>query len=223
MSKTITMKIYANNIEFRIKERPIVKNKVRFQTIVSLWDDSLLSDSSSVLVTEESPENIVELIKKIIDEEIQDLKEITFSVRRIDDFKSVYKNSFKTIKAAGGIVENKDEVLAIKRHGLWDIPKGKIEKGEDVEEAAVREVEEECGVTVSLVDKICKTRHVYKYKGKYATKLTYWYRMKLGSDKNMKPQKEEGITEVKWMSKSEVLNVETYSSITGLLEKYYSS
>ena len=217
------MKLYANNIEVKFKERPIVQNRIRYQEILEKWDDDVLNSSLPTLILEMQDTDIINVLKMIIDGDVLVSKQLTFVVRSKREFKKVLKVNFNTVKAAGGIVEKEDLILVIKRHGLWDIAKGKLEKGEDIEEAAVREVEEECGVKVSLLDKIGKTRHLYRYKGAYALKLTHWYRMSLVSDKGMQPQVEEGITAVKWMSKTQVMGMKTYSSIIGLLEKYYRS
>ena len=88
--------------------------------------------------------------------------------------------SVTLIKAAGGLVKNLNgEYLFIYRNDKWDLPKGKVEKNERVKEAAVREVEEECGIKVDkLGDKICKTYHVYINKGDVVLKKTHWFDMK---------------------------------------------
>ena len=217
------MKFYANNIEVKVKEGPIVKNNVRYQEVYDEWNVDCLQNNLPVLFYDSSNEQIIDAFKFIIDENIQVLKRITFEVQNKSEFKDFLKNTFRVVKAAGGVVQRKDKVLVMKRHGLWDIPKGKIEKGEGIEEAAIREVEEECGVEVTLRDKITKTKHIYKYKGEYAIKLTHWFRMNLLSEKGLTPQLEEGITEVKWMTQEQASKLNTYASITGLLEKYYSS
>jgi ADP-ribose pyrophosphatase YjhB (NUDIX family) len=58
------------------------------------------------------------------------------------------------VEAAGGIVKRKNNFLFIERHGLWDIPKGKMEKGEKPAETAVREIEEECGIQAPVIDRL---------------------------------------------------------------------
>lgn len=125
------------------------------------------------------------------------------------------------IKAAGGLVKNEaGEYLFIFRNGKWDLPKGKIEKGESIKEAAVREVEEECGITVSKLGKeICKTYHVYTLKGEVVLKKTYWFKMKCAGSEKLKPQKEEGITDVRWFKKGHVEAIEknTFPSIMDVL------
>lgn len=132
------------------------------------------------------------------------------------------KKSCQLIKAAGGLVSNaKGNYLFIFRNKKWDLPKGKVEKGEKMKEAAVREVEEECGVKISTNDeKLCKTYHVYALGTKIVLKKTNWYRMTVKGEPKLIPQKEEGITKASWLSKTELEPViaNTYPSIMDVLE-----
>lgn len=120
-------------------------------------------------------------------------------------FKSI-KHSLLFIKAAGGIVKNDlNQVLFIFRNGKWDLPKGKMERGEDSRTAAIREVEEECGIKIdSSGKKIANTYHVYEKDGQLVLKKTAWYSMRADKTVKLIPQIEEGITEVRWLSKSEL-------------------
>lgn len=143
-----------------------------------------------------------------------------------DDSKKGFKDFFsgyKKIKAAGGIVQRKNKFLVIKRNGLWDIPKGKIEKKEDKELAAIREVEEECGITGPTIDYfITVTYHLFKYKGARAIKKTFWYKMSYEGPKNTVPQRLEGITKAKWFTEEELFAIRgrTYGSINELLDAF---
>jgi len=138
-------------------------------------------------------------------------------------FLKTVAKSVTLIEAAGGLVKNEnDGYLFIYRNNKWDLPKGKIEKDEGVKEAAVREVEEECGIKVSkLGEKICKTYHVYIYKGEVVLKKTHWFKMKCKGQDKLKPQKEEGITEVRWFKKGHIepIMANTFPSIMDVLEK----
>lgn len=136
---------------------------------------------------------------------------------------SVFFKDHKAINAAGGIVQRAGEYLFIKRHGLWDLPKGKVEKDETIEDAAVREVEEECGISgVQIKEHIMDTFHTYEMKGKQYLKRTYWYAMSYDGTTQTKPQKEEGITDVKWIDEEEMKKVlkNTYPSISKLIQFY---
>jgi 8-oxo-dGTP pyrophosphatase MutT (NUDIX family) len=143
-----------------------------------------------------------------------------------DDAKAYMKaitRSLTLIEAAGGIVKNRDgKYLFIYRNDKWDLPKGKIEKGEKTKVAAVREVEEECGITVSsLGDKICKTYHAYISREEVVLKKTHWYKMKYKGNEKLKPQKEEGITDVRWFKKKDMdaITANTFPSILDVLAK----
>jgi 8-oxo-dGTP pyrophosphatase MutT (NUDIX family) len=126
-----------------------------------------------------------------------------------------------TIEAAGGLVKNENgDYLFIFRNDKWDLPKGKIEKDEKTKVAAVREVEEECGITVSkLGGKICKTYHAYINKGEVVLKKTHWFDMKYKGNDKLKPQLEEGITDVRWFRKGhiEAILANTFPSILDVL------
>jgi len=117
-----------------------------------------------------------------------------------------YKSLYKKIKSAGGVVSNeKGEILVMYRRGTWDLPKGKIEKGETKKDAAVREVEEETGISnIELGKKICTTHHTYTARGKRVLKYAYWYNMTAPKTKLI-PQTEEDIEECRWMKKEAFL------------------
>ncbi len=126
-------------------------------------------------------------------------------------------SKYTQINAGGGLVENANgEYLLIFRNGLWDLPKGKQEEGEDIALTAVREVEEECGIgNLQLQELICITRHTYQMNGLSMLKHTYWYKMFYSGNHSLKPQIEENIQEVKWVKKEDVPQYleNTYPSI----------
>ena len=130
---------------------------------------------------------------------------------------------YQLIEAAGGVVVNsKREVLWILRNGKWDLPKGKVESGEKIEDAAVREVEEECAVRgINRGALLGVTYHTYSYKSEAILKKTYWYAMTCSSKQVLKPQLEEGITEVVWADKTKHFSCvsNTYTSIVELLKQ----
>jgi 8-oxo-dGTP pyrophosphatase MutT (NUDIX family) len=134
---------------------------------------------------------------------------------------------YKFIEAAGGIVKSENSFLFIKRNGLWDIPKGKIEKKETPEIAAIREIQEECGITGELIIriKIIDTYHTYKFKNKSVLKKTHWYYLDYFGDKSTKPQLEEGITEIQWLplNRFSIIESTTYPSIRDVLTEFGKS
>ena len=135
----------------------------------------------------------------------------------VEDFNSLYK----MIEAAGGIVFNEyNEILMIYRLGYWDLPKGKIDKGENHEDAAIREVGEETGIKqIELGALLTETYHTYKNeKGKRILKRTYWYLMKTRKQELI-PQTEENIEIAEWISikKFQAENRLAYKSIMDVL------
>ncbi len=121
------------------------------------------------------------------------------------DLTELFKNFrlfFNYIESAGGVVFNKyGQILFLKKNQIWDLPKGKIEKGETPEEAAVREVSEETGLdNLVIVNSLPSTYHIFKRKDKKYLKKIYWYKMLYKGYKNPRPLKEEGITDIQWVN-----------------------
>lgn len=118
-------------------------------------------------------------------------------------YKSLTKH-FELVEAAGGIVQNEDgAVLLIKRNGLWDLPKGKVDEGETVENAALREVSEECGIDhLEIIEPVRRTYHTYTENDQQVLKKTNWFKMRFSGKEQPKPQVEESITEVTWVDKN---------------------
>ncbi|MBL4654991.1 MAG: NUDIX domain-containing protein [Bacteroidia bacterium] len=141
-----------------------------------------------------------------------------------DDLLGSVKNQFELIDAAGGIVKNSNgEILMIFRRGMWDLPKGKVEEEESIEEAAIREVKEECGIdSLEIIKALIPTFHTYEMNKQKYFKTAYWYEMRCDDELVLTPQVEEDITEVKWMSTEEVENIldETYKSLKEILSKF---
>jgi 8-oxo-dGTP pyrophosphatase MutT (NUDIX family) len=126
-------------------------------------------------------------------------------------------NAFEWIEAAGGMVKNVNtqKLLFIYRNGFWDIPKGKIEDGENPREAAIREIREECGLkSLDITSELPPTYHVYFAYGKHFIKKTHWFNLET-DEINVLPQLEEGITEVKWFGSDEleVVKENTFGSV----------
>lgn len=154
---------------------------------------------------------------------IPGLISLTLTVDDYEDMRKFLKKKFKIIKAAGGIVRKGDKLLMIYRLKKWDLPKGKLDKGEDNYMAAKREVEEECHVKVNMGEKICTTWHTYTMKRKKILKKTVWYAMDIVKDSKMKPQVEEDIEEVRWMTRKEVFHAlqDSYKSIAFVFDRFF--
>ena len=135
-------------------------------------------------------------------------------VKKIDGYKSgkflfyidspdplkEFEKAFTLIQAGGGVVRNpQGRILFIKRRGKWDLPKGKLETGEDISECAQREVEEETGVKgLFVLGKRVITYHIYKQDQRWYLKETHWYNMYSDSKEDLHPQKEEDIEVCAW-------------------------
>ena len=114
--------------------------------------------------------------------------------------------NYVLIKAAGGLVYNdKNQLLMIFRNGKWDLPKGKMEVGENTEQCAIREVEEECGVSgLIITQQLQKTYHTYEINGQKILKCTYWFEMNSSFKGKLTPQTKEGITAVVWVDEQDI-------------------
>ena len=190
-----------------------------------------INDKPIIITSSTKKENnfLVNFFKNtVIDEVIQELKneEIEgfnlYSTDLENDWKLFLKN-FDVIKAAGGLVINPNKkVLFIYRNNVWDLPKGHIEKNESTESAAVREVEEECGIENStIIQKLIITYHIYFLDG-IKLKETHWFLMHSDDSKNLIPQLEEGITEVAFKNNDEIEMAfkNTYPNIKMVYESY---
>lgn len=113
-------------------------------------------------------------------------------------------SQFKEVNAAGGLVSNRrGDVLLISRNGMWDLPKGHQEEGEDIRTTALREVQEETGVgQLELGELICVTDHCYLRGGTWHLKHTWWYDMLYTDPVDLTPQREEDIAKAAWVARS---------------------
>jgi 8-oxo-(d)GTP phosphatase len=152
-------------------------------------------------------------------------QKITIALVEEIDYNKLIQQHFKMVYAAGGVVSKGREILMIHRLNKWDLPKGKIEPGEDAIAAAVREVAEECSVEAIPIKKLGVTWHNYKQKGMHILKETTWYAMDCVQDAEMKPQETEGISQVAWLATNELQPAlsNSYASIRYVLGLYYNN
>ena len=141
----------------------------------------------------------------------------------LEELKKAFYKKFLIIQAAGGLVTNdQEEILFIFRKGKWDLPKGKLDEGEALDECAIRETEEETGVTgVKGGPALLTTYHTYKESGHHILKETHWFKMTVSGVQILKPQLEEQITDIRWISEDSLHEVvrNTYPLIKEVLKK----
>jgi ADP-ribose pyrophosphatase YjhB (NUDIX family) len=153
-----------------------------------------------------------------------DMFEASDSLSRVyipsEDTEATYEAicaEFKEVNAAGGLVSNRrGDYLLISRNGFWDLPKGHQDEGEDIRVTALREVEEETGISdLELRELICITDHCYRRDGIWHLKHTWWYDMLYTHPTDLTPQREEDIAKAAWVAKSSLppFLTKTYPSI----------
>ncbi len=139
----------------------------------------------------------------------------------------LFKNKYEFRIAAGGLVVNSEsKVLLIYKNKHWDLPKGHLKQNENPEIGAVREVEEESGISQpQIVGSLMVTYHTYMYRGKHILKKNHWFLMKYEKNETLVPQEEEGIQKVEWKSKKEYINCleNSYGSIKDVFNAFFDS
>ena len=139
----------------------------------------------------------------------------------LDALKKAFWKKFSLVKAAGGVVINeKKEILLIFRRSKWDLPKGKLNKGENLENCAIREVEEETGLSKTRLEKLLSiSYHTYKEGARYMLKETTWHIMRSTGKQNILPQTEEDIEDLKWVKPEDLKKYfkKTYPSARDVL------
>lgn len=165
-------------------------------------DDPVLSDPNIIQFNLGSGHNLNAFVEMV---------EASSSLYRVciptEDTENAYRSicsEFLEVNAGGGLVSNRrGDYLLINRNGLWDLPKGHQDPGEDIETTSLREVQEETGIKdLELQDLICVTDHCYKRNGIWHLKHTWWYKMLYTDPTDLTPQTEEDITKAAWVAKS---------------------
>ncbi len=151
---------------------------------------------------------------------------LLYSTHGIDAWEA-FLARHRFVQAAGGAVQDEHgRLLAIRRLGLWDLPKGKVDHGEAIDAAAMREVREECGlVGLRLLRPLAVTWHTYARKGADHLKRTDWFLMEGSSSDPLIPQTDEDITEARWLTRDEVgaMRQATYPSLQAVLHAWEES
>lgn len=180
------------------------KININENTLILMSPEELPPDSSKEfdLVTPYTGKS--KMLLSYIDmlEKTSRIKTLAVHYPDVKYLKQVFESLFTVVRASGGLVENeKAEILMIFRRGHWDLPKGKIDLGERKKQAALREVQEETGISsIEMGKRIITTRHSFRLKNnRRALKKTFWYAMK-ANKQNLVPQTMEDITEAKWVN-----------------------
>lgn len=219
------MKIFINDIPVRIINKEKLDPEKPFDHIIDGSKEKIKPKNlvDDVLINDAFPDKVDELLRLMTDSKLKKVFSITFASQDKRSLINHIKQKFKVIQAAGGVVDKSGKILLIYRKGRWDIPKGKLDKGESIKECAIREVEEETGVKVEIEKKINATWHTYVTNRKYILKKTHWYVMTCVDDSNLAPQEEEGIKEAKWMNLTELRSAlyDSYRSIRYVIQEYH--
>ena len=189
-------KVFVNQDEI------ILTSKVPFGDKISIYD-----------LKEISILEIVKLVKK--------QKKIFLFHKNPKKLISTFAKKIKIVTAGGGVVTNKkDEILFIFRRNKWDLPKGKMDKGETIKDTALREVMEETGIdSLKIIDFKTITYHIFKKGKEFRLKETHWFNMKSNYDGEFNPESSEGITKVVWKTKKKAKKIKnTFPNIKLLLE-----
>jgi ADP-ribose pyrophosphatase YjhB (NUDIX family) len=161
--------------------------------LIILTDNKNISTNLNKVFFEDI--NIIELVEELFQKKHEGM---CLLCSDLNESWNNFQSYFKVQKAAGGKVLNSaKKILFIDRFDKWDLPKGKLENGERVEQCAIREVEEECGITNLQIEKQLQTTyHIFKHKEKTILKVTYWFLMTTTYLGKLTPQMEEGIVNV---------------------------
>jgi 8-oxo-dGTP pyrophosphatase MutT (NUDIX family) len=219
------MNVFINDIPLIIKKNSEKIYKHKYDLILGPEDEFISKDLvGDVLVRDVTDVFIDRLLRLMEVKKLKKLKSLTLLARKKKRLILHLKDQFKIVKAAGGLVVKDGMVLMIYRLGKWDLPKGKLKKEEDPGIGALREVEEECNIKVELAEELPSTWHSYAYNGNKILKKTNWYIMRCLDDSLMKPQAEEYIEEVRWMTPQQALAVlhDSYASIELVVRHYLS-
>lgn len=177
-------------------------------------------DPGAVIMVDNGDDTLTEAIRTIDTNE--NITRLYILCPNIEDTYNRIRARFTEVDAAGGLVRDSNrQYLMILRNGIWDLPKGKREKGESIPEAALREVGEETGITSAVIKQlICTTDHTYRRDGQFVLKHTHWFAMSIQEPRPTRPQTEEGISETAWIPASEMKNYaeSTYPSIKEVLQ-----
>ncbi|HOD89232.1 MAG TPA: NUDIX domain-containing protein [Bacteroidales bacterium] len=198
--------------------------KIFYKNKIVILTEKEFDNIYSLKIDEFKKKALKKQIIKFLDDE--NLDKINIYGKEPEKMLRKLRKIFVFVLAAGGLVKNSnDEILYIRRLGYLDLPKGKVEADETTEQAAIREVSEECGILekdLKLSFQLPNTYHIYSQKGEYALKETQWFAMQFEENYKLKPQKKEKIVEVGWENFNELeskFKIESYPSLINFLDE----
>jgi 8-oxo-(d)GTP phosphatase len=220
------MNVFINDIPLILKKSNEKVHRHHYDLVLDADDHFTSKDLIGDVLIKRVDTLLIDRIVRLMEvKKLKKLNSLTLVTSKKKQLIEHLKDQFKIVKAAGGLVLKDGKLLMIYRLGVWDLPKGKLNKRERVIEGALREVEEECNIKVEAVEKLPKTWHSYAFKGKKILKKTSWFLMSCTDDSLMKPQAEEFIEEVRWMTPEEAMEVlpKAYASIAFIVREYLQS
>ena len=188
-----------------------------------------VNDKPIILTTEVSKETdfknyllkTVQIAKVIKELNKSSVKEIRLIGKNEEKLLKKFSKKLPNVIAGGGkVINHKGEILFIFRNGKWDLPKGRVDANETLEDAALREVEEETGVKNLKIDKPLEvTYHIFKRNGRYRLKITHWFQMTTTYSGELRPEESEGITNVEWLNREKTKKAleNSYANIKELM------
>lgn len=180
--------------------------------------EPLLHNPGTVFIEDSSLQALPSLIGKMSE---QHTSAGIFVHPDLEELKKAFWEQFSLVLAGGGLVQNpKKEALLIFRRGKWDLPKGKLDPGETIEQCALREVQEETGLQhIHLQQHLLTTYHTYHEGTRFVLKESHWYNMLVDTEQPLVPQAAEQIAAARWISKDDLppLLENTFPSVKDVL------
>ena len=215
------VKVYLHDIELNF-QKVDVENKSEYDSVVEEGNESSFKSATGIVLYNSADfDHIIKVLEILQEKNPKKLISVTFPVEDPKKVKKFFKTRYNYIKAGGGLVIKDKDFLFIYRLKKWDLPKGKLEKGEEIKDCALREVEEECSIKVKSVAKIGSTWHCYPGRSGWCVKKSTWYLMKCLDDSQMAPQIQEDIEDIAWVAKDSIEKylANSYGTIKNVFHK----
>ncbi len=105
-------------------------------------------------------------------------------------------------------------------YGVWTFPKGQVEEGEALEQAALREVGEEVGLTAVQVEaEVGITRHRFSRGVDICNKTVHWFLMEAPPDAEVTPVRAERVRDAGWFAAQQAISMIGYRNLRPLLRR----